>query len=111
MTDTPTPIKPEDVPDALFSEAIRVYGLAYAEAAGEPDTVRELRALRAAVAAVLTQVRDQIADWACGERSLTNAEMTEVAAQLDLGPDGDPGEVYLRYVRRMIGCWPGGYGG
>lgn len=57
MTDTPAPITPDDVPDALFSEAIRVYGLAYAEAAGEPDTVRELMALRAAVAAALTRAR------------------------------------------------------
>lgn len=111
MPDTPVPIEPDEVPDPVFAEAMRVYGLAYAESAGEEATVRELRALRAAVAVALTQARDQIAGWACGKRVLDNAEMAEVARQLDLGQDGDPGEVYLRYVRRMIGCWPGGYGG
>jgi hypothetical protein len=98
----PDPIKPEDVPAGLVRLALD----SYTGKDGEPSYDH-----RRMLAAVLTEARSQIADFACGERTLTNAEMTEVAAELDRGPDGDPGAVYLRYARRMIGAWPGGYRG
>jgi len=101
------PVKPEDVPDTLVRVALDTqypgYGVSLKSTLAW-DT-------RETIAAVLTEARSQIADFACGVRVLTNEEMTEVAAELDRGPDGDPGAVYLRYVRRMIGAWPGGYRG
>lgn len=63
--------------------------------------------IRAAVAAALNLTREQIADWVGGERVLTNAEMTDVADEVERGPDGDPGKVYVAYCARLVRDWPG----
>lgn len=83
----PDPIRPEDIP---------------------PEITSGLCATPEVTAEILTRARDQIAEFACGERVLTNAEMCDVAAEMH--EDGDPGKVYLAYVRRLIGVWPRGYG-
>ena len=101
------PVKPEEVPDTLVRVALDTQYPGYSVSLGSA-LARNMRTL---LAAVLTEARDQIADWACGERTLTNQEMTEVAAELERGPGGDPGAVYMRCVRRLIEAWPRGYGG
>jgi hypothetical protein len=64
--------------------------------------------IRSYLAAVLTRAREQIADFACGERVMTNQEMTRLISAEEHGEDR--GEIYLGYVRRLIGVWPAGYG-
>jgi hypothetical protein len=63
----------------------------------------------AAVAAALNLAREQIAGWVEGDRVLTNAEMSGVIAEKELGLDGDPGRVYLEYAARMVRAWPQAY--
>ena len=75
------PIKPEDVPDDPFRLALD----SYIGKDGEPSYDH-----RRMLASVLTEARSQIADFACGERALTNAEMTQVAAELERGPEPIP---------------------
>ncbi len=100
-------VKPEDVPDTLVQIALDT------QYPGYGVSLKSTLAwdMRETLAAVLTEARSQIADFACGERALTNEEITAVIRETELGPDGDPGAVYLRYVRRMIEVWPGGYRG
>jgi len=94
------PVKPEEVPDTLVRVALDTqypgYGVSLKSTLAW-DT-------RETLAAVLTKARSQIADFACGEIAMTNAE-------LDLGRDGDPLRVCREHVRRMIEAWPGGYRG
>lgn len=96
----PDPVRPEDVPDDL---------------AGMPELAMARAALgreglRTALAAVLTGARTQVADFACGEPAMTNAEITDLIAEIERGLDGDALAVCLAYVRRLIEAWPGGYG-
>lgn len=96
------PVKPEDVPAAL----VRIAMESPLGCCGHtPDNEPEFRAM---LAAVLTEARQQVADFACGERALTNQEMTRLISAEEHGDD--QGEIYLGYVRRLIGVWPRGYG-
>ena len=97
----PDPVKPDDVPAGYVSLVLAAdlgCGLIPAD---EPE-------IRGMLAAVLTKVREQIADFACGERVMTNQEMTRLISAEEHGED--QGEIYLGYVRRLIGVWPAGYG-
>jgi hypothetical protein len=91
----PDPIRPATIPADLREIASQAFIL---------TTGSDQERLGAAVAAVLNEAREQIAQWVEGDRVLTNEEMTA------LDRTDDAGEVYVSYAARMIRAWPQGYG-